>query len=201
MPFSTTSPTTSLFLLTALTLAFFPNLFIGLLKVPFKTFLSAPSTTSPAYCAPTCPCPCICASSGTTTSSPSPIMSWTQKTIALPSESRGSYLITDHVVSSLPEIKNYKVGLLNLFVQHTSCALSLNENWDQDVRADMSDALDRIVPEDKARKGLYRHDAEGSDDMPVSLCCTKLFHYGIARVDKGIRRGVGGVQRLSGILV
>jgi len=58
------------------------------------------------------------------------------------------------------------VGLLNLFIQHTSCALSLNENWDEDVRADMSDALDRIAPED--RKGeLYRHSAEGLDDMPV----------------------------------
>ena len=58
---------------------------------------------------------------------------------------------------------------MNLFIQHTSCALSLNENYDQDVRADMSDALDRIVPEDKGSKqGLYRHDAEGSDDMPVS---------------------------------
>jgi secondary thiamine-phosphate synthase enzyme len=201
MPLSTTSPTTSILFLTVLILAFFPNLFIGLLKVPFKPFLSAPSTTPPAYPTPTCSCPCICASSSTTTSPPSPTMSWTQKTIALPSKSRGSYLITDHVVSSLPEIKNYKVGLLNLFVQHTSCALSLNENWDQDVRADMSDALDRIVPEDKAGKGLYRHDAEGSDDMPVSLCCTKLFHYGIARVDKEMRCGVGGVQRLSGILV
>ena len=58
------------------------------------------------------------------------------------------------------------MGLLNLFIQHTSCALSLNENWDEDVRADMSDALDRIAPED--RKGeLYRHSAEGLDDMPV----------------------------------
>lgn len=55
-------------------------------------------------------------------------MSWSQKQFTLPAKSRGSYLITDHVVSSVPEIKNYKVGLLNLFVQHTSCALSLNEN-------------------------------------------------------------------------
>jgi hypothetical protein len=71
-------------------------------------------------------------------------------------------------VKDLPEIKNYKIGLLNLFIQHTSCALSLNENWDEDVREDMSDALDRIAPED--RKGnLYRHSAEGLDDMPVSL--------------------------------
>ncbi|ETI24564.1 secondary thiamine-phosphate synthase enzyme [Cladophialophora carrionii CBS 160.54] len=94
--------------------------------------------------------------------------SWFQKTFTLPSKSRGSYLITDHVVSSVPEIKDYKVGLLNLFIQHTSCALSLNENWDSDVREDMSDALDRIAPED--RKGnLYRHSAEGLDDMPAHI--------------------------------
>jgi secondary thiamine-phosphate synthase enzyme len=92
-----------------------------------------------------------------------------QKPLTLPSRTRGSYLITDHIVKELPEIKTYKTGLVNLFIQHTSCALSLNENYDDDVRADMSDALDRIVPEDKgSRKGLYRHDAEGSDDMPVS---------------------------------
>ncbi|KAK6950350.1 hypothetical protein Daesc_008676 [Daldinia eschscholtzii] len=97
-------------------------------------------------------------------------MSWFQKQFTLPPRSRGSYLVTDHVVKELPEIRNYKVGLLNLFVQHTSCALSLNENWDDDVRADMSDALDRIAPE-AGPKGeeLYRHSAEGSDDMPVGL--------------------------------
>jgi secondary thiamine-phosphate synthase enzyme len=98
-------------------------------------------------------------------------MSWSQTTLTLPSRSRGCYLITDHIISNVPDISNYKVGLLNLFIQHTSCALSLNENWDEDVRADMGDALDRIVPEDKKGRGgngLYRHDAEGSDDMPVS---------------------------------
>ena len=101
-------------------------------------------------------------------------MSWFQKQFTLPARSRGSYLVTDHVVSELPEIRNYKVGMLNLFVQHTSCALSLNENWDDDVRADMSDALDRIAPED--RKGnLYRHSAEGEDDMPV---CFLFFRFG-----------------------
>ena len=92
---------------------------------------------------------------------------WFQKTLHLPTQSRGSYLITDTVVSQLPELKAYKVGILHLFVQHTSCALSMNENWDEDVRADMSDAMDRMVPTD--RKGnLYRHSAEGADDMPVS---------------------------------
>ncbi|KAK2066523.1 hypothetical protein P8C59_000332 [Phyllachora maydis] len=84
--------------------------------------------------------------------------------------SRGSYLITDHVLEELPEIRQYRVGLLNLFVQHTSCALSLNENWDEDVRADMSDALDRIAPEAGAKgEALYRHDAEGADDMPAHI--------------------------------
>jgi len=58
-------------------------------------------------------------------------MSWTQKQFTLPQRARGSYLITDQVIKELPEIRSYKVGLLNLFVQHTSCALSLNENWDE----------------------------------------------------------------------
>jgi secondary thiamine-phosphate synthase enzyme len=83
--------------------------------------------------------------------------------------SKGSYLITSDITSQLPELSSYKVGLLTLFIQHTSCALSLNENWDSDVRLDMSDALDRIVPEDKKNEGIYRHDAEGSDDMPAHV--------------------------------
>ena len=81
----------------------------------------------------------------------------------------GSYLITSEITGQLPELANYKMGLLTLFIQHTSCALSLNENWDSDVRLDMSDALDRIVPEDRKNEGIYRHDAEGSDDMPAHV--------------------------------
>jgi thiamine phosphate synthase YjbQ (UPF0047 family) len=50
-------------------------------------------------------------------------MTWFQKTFTLPPRSRGSYLITDHIVSELPELRSYKVGMVNLFVQHTSCAL------------------------------------------------------------------------------
>jgi len=127
--------------------AFFPHQFISILESPFRSTLppKIPTTT------------------------PSTTMSsWFQKTIALPSKSRGSYLITDTIVKELPEIKQYGVGILHLFVQHTSCALSMNENWDEDVRADMSDALDRIVPEDK-KGSVYRHSAEGSDDMPAHI--------------------------------
>ncbi|KAL5612801.1 hypothetical protein BROUX41_004115 [Berkeleyomyces rouxiae] len=97
-------------------------------------------------------------------------MSWTQKQFSLPPRSRGSYLVTDLVVDALPEIRDYKVGLLNLFVQHTSCALSLNENWDEDVRYDMTDALEKIAPyEGPKGEALYRHDAEGRDDMPAHI--------------------------------
>ena len=100
-------------------------------------------------------------------------MSWMQKTFSLPAKSRGSYLITDEIERHVPEIRSYKVGLVNLFMQHTSCAITLNENWDEDVRADMSDALDRIAPED--RKGeIYRHSAEGLDDMPVCVTSAPL---------------------------
>lgn len=139
-----------------LALALFPGLPQYLIALPFRLLLSS-GTSTPNLPTITCPIGCT-----PTTSN----MAWFQKTFTLPSKSRGSYLITDEVVKALPELKEYKVGLLNLFVQHTSCALSLNENWDSDVREDMSDALDRIAPED--RKGnLYRHSAEGLDDMPV----------------------------------
>ncbi|KAK3295668.1 uncharacterized protein B0H64DRAFT_424332 [Chaetomium fimeti] len=95
---------------------------------------------------------------------------WSQKQFTLPARARGSYLITDTVVRELPELRSYKVGLLNLFIQHTSCALSLNENWDEDVRADMSDTLDKIVPEAGPNgEALYRHDAEGPDDLPAHV--------------------------------
>ena len=149
-------------------LAFFPGLLQFLVKLPLYPFkfiiipFGPTSTPSPAS-SPTCPAGCLPFPSGLAMSS----SSWFQKTLTLPARSRGSYLITDSIVSQLPEIKDYKVGLLNLFVQHTSCALSMNENWDSEVREDMSDALDRIAPEDK-NGNLYRHSAEGPDDMPVS---------------------------------
>ncbi|RNJ58941.1 hypothetical protein D7B24_003761 [Verticillium nonalfalfae] len=103
-------------------------------------------------------------------STPTMATAWAQKQFSLPAKSRGSYLITDDVLKAVPEIKDFKVGILHLFVQHTSCALSLNENWDSDVRADMSDALDRIAPEAGPKgEALYRHDDEGPDDMPAHI--------------------------------
>jgi len=95
-------------------------------------------------------------------------MTWSQTTFTLPLKSRGTYLITDVVEKEVSQISEYKVGLLNLFLQHTSCALGLNEDVDENVRSDMSDALDRIAPEDKIGR-MYRHDEEGPDDMPAHI--------------------------------
>ena len=104
-----------------------------------------------------------------TTSVPAGAMTtWFQKTFSLPLLAKGSYLVTKPVVSALPEISQYRIGLLTLFVQHTSCGLGLCENWDEDVRSDMTAALDRIVPEEGPQgEDLYEHSAEGPDDMPV----------------------------------
>ncbi|KAI3399084.1 hypothetical protein diail_7884 [Diaporthe ilicicola] len=147
------SHTTTILFFALILIAFFPGIFHFLWTLPLGLIFSTPTTYN-----------------GGGSTSDIRMGSWYQKQFTLPSKSRGSYLITDHVVSSLPELKQYKVGLLNLFVQHTSCALSLNENWDDDVRADMSDALDRIAPE-AGPKGeeLYRHSAEGADDMPAHI--------------------------------
>lgn len=120
---------------------------------------------------------------------PAPTTMWFQKQLTLPAASRGSYLVTDRITSQLPEIAEYRVGLLHLFVQHTSCALSLNENWDDDVREDMTDALERIAPyEGPKGQELYRHNAEGKDDMPVGPFCPSVGPMGEKRrVEGGCR--------------
>lgn len=179
MPFETNLRNTCIFLAIFI-LAFFPGTFHVLLKPvlwPFEIlgadFTPRPRPVRICDCCPPANCPTI-ATIATTTTQINPAetaiatMSWFQKQFALPPRSKGSYLITDHVLSNLPEIKTYKTGLLHLFIQHTSCALSLNENFDSDVRADMTDALDRVAPEDPEGK-LYRHADEGLDDMPAHV--------------------------------
>lgn len=88
--------------------------------------------------------------------------SWDQVKIAFNPRSKGCYLVTNEVVDKVPQIKDYEIGQLNLFLQHTSAALTLNENCDPDVREDMVTSLDRIAPEGD----FYIHADEGPDDMP-----------------------------------
>ena len=83
--------------------------------------------------------------------------------IQLPAMQRGCHLITGHILNQIGKILP-DTGLLNVFVKHTSCALSINENADPDVRTDMVKILDKLVPENQP---FYEHTMEGSDDMPA----------------------------------
>lgn len=81
----------------------------------------------------------------------------------LPAKRRGYHLITGEITRRLPNPLP-KSGLLNVFVKHTSCGLTINENADPDVRTDMDNILDNIVPENEP---YYNHTMEGADDMPA----------------------------------
>jgi secondary thiamine-phosphate synthase enzyme len=93
-------------------------------------------------------------------------MPWHQVELRLRPRARGLHLVTDEILRALPQIKELRVGILNLFIQHTSASLSINENADPDVRADMERWLDRAIPENAP---YFVHNAEGDDDMPAHL--------------------------------
>ena len=86
-----------------------------------------------------------------------------QTEFTLSAKRRGCHLITREILDNLPKPLP-KVGLLNLFVKHTSCALSINENADPDVRSDMEKIMNHIVKENEP---YYDHVLEGADDMPA----------------------------------
>lgn len=90
---------------------------------------------------------------------------WIQKTISLPSRSRGFHLITAEILSNLPELSRFQVGFLQIFIQHTSASLTINENADPDVRHDLETASNRICPENLD----FLHTCEGTDDMPAHV--------------------------------
>ncbi len=89
-------------------------------------------------------------------------MSWLQRELQLPALARGCHKITRLILGALPELADVKIGLLHVFIQHTSASLSINENADPDVLVDLDRVLDALAPEDFP----YRHTCEGPDDMP-----------------------------------
>jgi secondary thiamine-phosphate synthase enzyme len=91
---------------------------------------------------------------------------WYQREITLTPRPRGFHLITREIVSQVPEIGRFAVGLAHFFIRHTSASLALNENADPSVRADMEAYFDRLAPENAP---YYRHTSEGPDDMPAHL--------------------------------
>lgn len=93
------------------------------------------------------------------------VTEWIQKEIVLPAFPRGFHLVTEHVLTQFPELRQCRVGLLHVFIQHTSASITINENADPDVPRDLAMALDRLVPE----SWPYRHTCEGPDDMPAHV--------------------------------
>ncbi len=93
-------------------------------------------------------------------------MMWFQKEIDLKPRARGFHLVTDEIMSNFPELKNIKIGIINLLIKHTSASLTLNENADPTVRQDFENYFNRAVPENEP---YYKHLDEGSDDLPAHL--------------------------------
>ena len=96
---------------------------------------------------------------------------WIQKTIHLNAQKRGFHLITDEIEQQIHEMNSLSVGLLHLFIQHTSASLTLNENADPTVRSDMESHFNKFVPE---RAPYYKHTYEGDDDMPAHIKASTL---------------------------
>jgi secondary thiamine-phosphate synthase enzyme len=91
---------------------------------------------------------------------------WMQRTIRLAPRPRGFHLVTGEVLEALPELRELRVGMLHLLIQHTSASLALNENASPDVRRDFEAWFDRAVPEGA---DFWTHTLEGEDDMPAHI--------------------------------
>jgi secondary thiamine-phosphate synthase enzyme len=91
---------------------------------------------------------------------------WIQREFRLKPFKRGFHLIDREVMSAIPEISQLSVGVLHLFIKHTSASLTLNENADPTVRTDFEAVFNRLVPEDEP---YYEHTYEGSDDLPAHI--------------------------------
>ncbi|MFP3860848.1 MAG: secondary thiamine-phosphate synthase enzyme YjbQ [Bacteroidales bacterium] len=92
-----------------------------------------------------------------------------QKEITLPSFRRGFHIVTNEIIKAIGELP--ETGLVNLFIKHTSAALTINENADPSVLSDFESFMKKLVPE---QSDLYTHIMEGTDDMPAHIK-TSLF--------------------------
>src|ERR1044071_7604367 len=89
-----------------------------------------------------------------------------QHNLKLQERKRGFHLITDEIENAIPELAEIKKGICHIFIQHTSASLTINENADSTVRRDFETFFNKAVPENDPD---YKHNAEGSDDMPAHL--------------------------------
>jgi secondary thiamine-phosphate synthase enzyme len=89
-----------------------------------------------------------------------------QRPLTLGERKRGFHLITSEIIQALPQIREIQTGICQVFIQHTSASLTINENADPSVRKDFEMYFSKVVPENDP---AYQHDDEGSDDMPAHL--------------------------------
>jgi secondary thiamine-phosphate synthase enzyme len=98
-------------------------------------------------------------------------MTFFQREIKLQSYPRGFHLITSEILDALPELTEIKIGQLQVFIKHTSASLTINENADPTVRLDFESHINEMVPENQP---YYKHNYEGSDDMPAHIKASLL---------------------------
>jgi len=109
-------------------------------------------------------------------------MIWIQKEISLQPRRRGFHLITREIEAALPELAEVETGLAQVFILHTSASLTLNENADPDVRADMESHFNVLAPENAP---YFLHTIEGPDDMPAHIKASLLGSSVLLPVSRG----------------
>ncbi len=114
-----------------------------------------------------------------------------RKRVRLRAYRRGFHLITDEIVHAIPELSSVSIGMLNLFLRHTSASISINENADPSVREDMEAFFSDLSD----GKGYYIHTYEGDDDMPAHIKSSLLGNtldipVTDGRLDLGVWQGI-----------
>lgn len=135
---------------------------------------------------------------------------WLQRQVLIRTPGPGFQLVTGDIEGALRELRDCRVGLLHLFLQHTSASLAINENADPDVRGDLERHFDRLAPRGADH---YQHVLEGPDDMPahiksVLIGCELTLPVGDGRLQLGTWQGIylcehrdrGGERRLVATL-
>ena len=97
-------------------------------------------------------------------------MIWVQRKITIPAQRRGFHLITSLIEHEIEELGQIDIGVLHVFIQHTSASLTINENADPDVQVDLASSINAIDPENFP----YIHTMEGPDDMPAHVKASLL---------------------------
>ncbi|KAL0322809.1 UNVERIFIED_CONTAM: hypothetical protein Sangu_1900200 [Sesamum angustifolium] len=114
---------------------------------------------------------------------------WAQKTVTIPAQRRGCHLITSKILKEIgQDLSGFKCGLAHLFLQHTSASLTVNENYDSDVRDDTETFLNKVVPE--GRSAPWKHTLEGPDDMPAHISHLCLAARSHGKLNMGTWQGI-----------